>query len=82
MKKLIDIFLAWRTAFILVAILSVWNMDWSMLIAEWIIVFILLDDIYGLTQMRRGGKRMVRRHWKKFTRESVRYFKSCKKLTE
>lgn len=50
----------------------------SMWLAEWIIVVILLDDIYGLTNMRKAGKRMLRRNWKKFWKDTLHYHKVTK----
>lgn len=57
-----------------------WIMDALMLVAEWLIVVMLLDDIYSLSQLKRKSKRMMRRNWKKFLTQTRRYFRVKEKI--
>lgn len=60
------------------AALEVFNQV-SMWVAEWIIVVILIDDIYGFKEMKRAirkyGKMKARRIRRQFLKTSKQYFR-------
>ena len=53
-------------------------LDWGMWLAEWVIVIILLDDIYGLTAIKKHSKRKWRKYWRKFFSDSRKYHKKTR----
>lgn len=66
-------------------ILDVFNQV-SMWVAEWIIVVILIDDIYGFKEMKRAikkyGKMKSRRIHRQFLKTSRKYFRKSTKIPE
>lgn len=55
----------------------------SMWVAEWIIVVVLIDDIYGFKEMKKAikkyGKMRSRRFHRQFLRTSKKYFRKHNK---
>lgn len=37
-------------------------------------VWIQIDDVYGVTQLRKASKRAMRRYWQRFLKTSKKYF--------
>lgn len=58
---------------VVVLLFTIISTDWSCTIGEWVIVYLLVDDIYGFTQVKKKGKRMIRRHWRRFFSQSRKY---------
>ena len=48
------------------------------LILEAIIAYALVDDVYGITQLRRITKRRLRKYWKQFFKDSKKYHRRTK----
>lgn len=53
-------------------------LDWTMWLAEWLIVVILIDDCYGISRLHRMGKRKLRRAWRKFWKDTIAYHRRTK----
>ena len=60
--------------------------DISMQLAEWLIVVIMVDDIYGFKEIQRAvrkyGKMRVRRFHRQFLKTSKKYFKKRETPTD